>query len=195
MNDDVKQFFNEMADNWDVKEVKDVSWLTNFVQRHVPISKGMRVLDLGCGTGIISQILYDMTQAKVIAIDISDRMIELARIKHKERDIDFFVEDFYNTQLTGFDMIVCFNAYPHFVNIESFKDKVKEVLNENGYLVILHSLSRDELQKCHEGLSNSISRNLQTIDQEIEYYHEDFDVVDIIDNQEMFLMILQKRMI
>lgn len=193
MQSEVKQFFNQMADGWDEKEVKDSKWLTDFFLTYVPISNGMNVLDLGCGTGIVSSIISKMSHTKVVALDVSDSMIDIAKEKHTNLDIDFFTEDFYTSDYTGFDMIVCFNAYPHFVNIDAFKEQAKKTLNTNGYLVILHSLSREELTVCHQGLSSNLSRNLDTVEIEASHYQSDFKTIELIDNNEMFMMLLQKR--
>jgi len=79
MQSDVRLFFNNMADVWDSKEIRDEKWISNFITKYVPVSKGMRVLDIGCGTGIVSNILFEMSQTKVVGLDISESMIEIAK--------------------------------------------------------------------------------------------------------------------
>ncbi len=193
MQNDVRQFFNDKAEIWDSKETRDENWLRDFFAKHIPITNGMRILDLGCGTGIVSNILFDMSQKKVVALDLSDTMIELAKAKHNQKNIDFYCEDFYRTTKTGFDMIVCFNAYPHFCDVFQFKEQTKKCLTSSGYLVVLHNLSRDTLSRCHQGLSANISRDLKEVKKEVEIYKDDFNIVKLIDNDEMYMMILQKR--
>lgn len=193
MHKEVSEFFNMMAEGWDSKEEKNYEWLSRFINDYVPISKGMKVLDLGCGTGIISSIIWKMTKTKVIALDISEKMIEIANIKHSDKDIDFYSEDFYKTSRKGFDMILCYNAYPHFTDIHNFKEKSKEILNDNGQIVILHSLSREELRQCHKGLSENISRGLESVEQEVKMYLDDFDILDMIDNERMFMIRMKKK--
>jgi len=90
-------------------------------------------------------------------------------------------------------MIVCFNAYPHFIDVAKFKEQAVKCLNDFGYLVILHNLSREELSDCHKGLSDTISRDLQKINNEVEPYEDDFDIIELIDNNHMFMMLLQKK--
>ena len=193
MSTEVRQFFNKMANEWDQREVKTSLWLTNFVNKYIPLQKGMRVLDLGCGTGIISHIIQGKTNTNVVALDVSENMIEIAKEKHISSNIDFYAENFYQTDHTGFDMIVCFNAYPHFTDVLSFNKKALEVLNEKGYLVVLHSLSREALSICHQGLSKTISRELHPIKEEVKFFEDNFNVLELIDNDEMVLMLLQKK--
>ncbi len=193
MENEIRKFFNESAPFWDNKEVKSQPWLSQFINEYLPLKKGMKTLDLGCGTGIISDIIYRTTETKVVAMDLSDKMIEIAKKKYDSKCIEFVVEDFYLTKKSGYDMIVCFNAYPHFVKREFFKEKAKEVLNENGYLAIIHSLSRLGLAKCHKGLTKTIARELNTVDEESNIYSNDFDIIEKIDNDDMFMLLMRKK--
>lgn len=193
MHNELVIFFDKMATSWDRRELKNQLWLSTFINKYLPIKKGMNTLDLGCGTGIISEIVYQITETKVSAMDISSKMIKIAKNKHNPEHIEFFNENFYSTKKSNFDVIVCFNAYPHFTDIKAFKNKSIEVLNDNGYLIVIHSLSRKKLSECHEGLSSNISRELKPINDEIDIYLNEFNVVEKIDNTEMFLMILQKK--
>lgn len=193
MSSELVTFFDEMANVWDERESRNQEWLSTFVKKNIPLKKGMKVLDLGCGTGIISEIVYQITKIKVEAIDISSKMIKIAKEKHNPNHINFSNENFYDIERSNFDMIICFNAYPHFTDIDTFKNKTLETLNDHGYLVIIHSLSREKLSKCHSGLSNKISRELKPVEVEIDIYTNEFAVMDKKDNQEMFMMILQKK--
>ena len=53
---------------------------------------GLRVLDAGCGEGYLSRILAGRG-ARVTGIDISTRLIELAREKDPENSIEYRVAD------------------------------------------------------------------------------------------------------
>src|SRR5262245_34264757 len=45
----------------------------------LPDVKGRRALDLGCGAGQLTQYLATREAAEVIGVDVSERMLELAR--------------------------------------------------------------------------------------------------------------------
>ena len=66
---DVKEFFDNIASRWDSLEHHTRADLLPFVAQAV--DNGSKVLDLGCGTGIISGILHDDLHCDVTALDIS----------------------------------------------------------------------------------------------------------------------------
>lgn len=193
MDNQVKNFFDAKASNWDNLEIKTHKCLNDFIINNVPLKQGLKVLDLGCGTGIISEIIYQQTKTKVKAMDVSPNMISLAKQKHHPNHIEFLVDDFYHTTESNMDMILCFNAYPHFVDTLGFVKKAKEVLKDDGILVIIHNLSRDELDKCHQGISSNISRALHSVEEEASLYRESFDLIDLVDDDKMFKLILKKK--
>ncbi len=193
MNKEIKMFFDQMAETWDEREKKTQTWLFDFISEHIPFEKGMKVLDLGCGTGIVSEIIYQLTKQKVVALDLSTSMIEKAKQKHHSDHISFYNEDFYKFAQTGFDMILCYNAYPHFIDVQSFNDKATEVLNDKGYLVIIHSMSRQRLTKHHDGLNGHIARILKPAQEEASQYLNHFNVINTIDDDQKYMILLQKK--
>lgn len=62
----------------------------------IKLRPGMKILDVGCGTGNFSIKLAEMG-CKVVGIDISDEMLDIARSKAKLRnlDIEFHKMDVY----------------------------------------------------------------------------------------------------
>ena len=141
------EFFNKAAINWN-----DMKRSERLLERleEIPIKKGDRVLDIGCGTGVISNWLYERSQRQVHAIDVSPNMIDIAINTHHVNDIKFECIDFYEMNESGYDLLVCFDAYPHFLDTRTFAKKANELLNKGGYLVILHDIGRKELDKHHE---------------------------------------------
>lgn len=72
-NNMAERFRNFPVPKWD----KDK--FLKLLDSRVSFHKEMNVLDIGCGTGIFS-IALSKRVAKVIAIDISDKMLEYARL-------------------------------------------------------------------------------------------------------------------
>ncbi len=76
--EDLRKTYNKIADDWH-KDFSDDTWWIKGVNQFIKlIKKGGSVLDVGCGSGLKSKYLiskgFDVT-----GIDISDKMIEIAR--------------------------------------------------------------------------------------------------------------------
>ena len=98
---------------------------------------GKRVLEIGCGTGIVSVILAKRGAQHVEAIDISEKSIQLAVRRAKANDvadhIHFQAMSVYEMDYSenSFDLIVGFNVLHH-INIEDVVDKIYHPLKPGG---------------------------------------------------------------
>lgn len=186
----IKQYFDNQAYNWDEKEHISKTRLNQLIDS-LQISSDMEICDLGCGTGIISGILASKTSKKVIGIDISTNMIEIAKQKYiNNPKIEFINADFYSNKIK-FDFIVIYNAYPHFLDKEKLNKVIYSSLNPNGYFTILHSLSRERLTQIHEKCDD-ISSILLPVSQEAKYYLDNFKLIEAKEDDSSYLLIFQK---
>lgn len=78
----------------------------------LPLLRGKRVLDCGCGFGTFSQIAAE-AGFDVYPVDIDDRSIEVARVIN---GLNVFKESVYHTSLAdgSRDIAVCFDSIQHF---------------------------------------------------------------------------------
>jgi ubiquinone/menaquinone biosynthesis C-methylase UbiE len=112
--------------------------------------KGKQVLDLGCGTGKNTSLIKDMG-ADVSGIDISDKMVEVA--KREFRDIDFRV----GTALklphgnAEFDAVVAFLVMGHIKDWKKAFAEVFRVLKPGGIFVFsMNNLLWDVAERYKE---------------------------------------------
>jgi 2-polyprenyl-3-methyl-5-hydroxy-6-metoxy-1,4-benzoquinol methylase len=89
-----------------------------------------RVLDVGCGTGIISQLL-DSARYDYVGIDISDVAIDAARKKNHSKKVKFITSSLeeYKTEEI-FDFIIL-NEMIYYIEYETLI-RLLEKLNERG---------------------------------------------------------------
>ena len=189
---EIKEFFEKAALNWHNKD--DIS-LIKRILKEAGIKKGDKVLDVGCGKGIITPFIYEITQIPVKAIDISENMIKGAKQNYPSScELEFECCDFYEyNEENKYDYLIFYNAYPHFLDRKALSDKANSLLKENGKLVIAHGMSRIALMAHHGGLSNHISRVLGAPNEEYEAYIERFELENWADNEEYYLMVLKKK--
>jgi len=96
-----------------------------------------KILEIGCGTGNYTFILREKFQkARITALDISDKMVEVAQEKLKDKDIEFIVADaeFINFPEEGFDLITSNACFQWFANLETALGKYKNLLKKNGLI-------------------------------------------------------------
>ena len=117
MNQAEIDFFDELAPTWDENEIKSTSERIRSILGKLRISKGMKILDLGTGTGVLVPYLSEMVgkEGKVTAIDLSEGMLSLARKKYGDlKNVEFLKLDFDEEQIPGkYDMAMLYSVYPH----------------------------------------------------------------------------------
>lgn len=100
---------------------------------------GMKILDVGCGTGNFSIKLAEMG-CKVTGIDKSEKMLEKARQKAKDRglDIEFRIMDVYNIDFPdeSFDGVFSMAAFEFVNKAQEAYNEMYRVLKKDGYLLI-----------------------------------------------------------
>jgi SAM-dependent methyltransferase len=95
-------------------------------------------LDIGCGTGAFSRLLASRSD-RVLALDLSPQMIQIARERSKAyANIDFQVADamVWEFPTEQFDCIASI-ATLHHLPLEEMLAKMKAALRTNGTLVVL----------------------------------------------------------
>ncbi|MBU0906808.1 MAG: class I SAM-dependent methyltransferase [Nanoarchaeota archaeon] len=110
-----------------------------------------RILDAGCGSGLLSLELAQRTNTLIIGVDASQDMIKLANKNRREMNLDanvfFFPENLYSlSELTGgephFDYVVCRNVLHRLKDPQEAIRQMRNSLNPNGKIYI-RDLRRD----------------------------------------------------
>lgn len=193
MKSETERFFDKLAPSWDQMNTVSDEHL-NELLKLIPLKSGMKVLDVACGTGILTGKIGDITHNKVLGIDISGEMIKKAEEKFQgNKNVEFRKEDFYTASYTDLDLIMIHNAYPHFLNVKKMKEQSLKMLKKGGYLVILHSISRKELSKHHSGDRMKVSRDLGSPEEEASIYLPEFQIVKAEEDDNHYLVLLQKK--
>ena len=130
---DIKKYFDQIApnrDKWKKKSRYYYSHLESFVSFLVPENK--RVLEIGCGTG---DLLFKLKPSYGLGVDISEKMIELARQKNSNSRIEFKVGSV--DDIDGlFDYIVLSDLVGYLPDIEEFFRKLSRIMHPQSKLII-----------------------------------------------------------
>jgi len=189
----IKEFFESIADNWN-NEKDDLEKIDELLFKEININENEDILDLGCGKGIITSIIYNYTKKLVYGIDLSEKMINGAKLKNNDLNkYNYICGDYINYSFDiKFDKIIIFNAYPHFLDKEALALKAYNDLKEDGYLIIMHNLGRNELNKFHHNHADKISNGLMEPKEEAKALNKYFKLVKFIDEENRYLMVLKR---
>ncbi len=101
--------------------------------------KGMKVLDVGCGTGLFSIRLAEMG-CKVTGIDVSPDMLAIAKdkVKQKNLDVDFREMDVYDLDFAdeSFDAVFSIATFEFVKLPQKAYDQMFRVLKKDGKMLI-----------------------------------------------------------
>jgi 2-polyprenyl-6-hydroxyphenyl methylase/3-demethylubiquinone-9 3-methyltransferase len=133
--------FNLLAHKWwdptsEFKPLHEINPLRlNFIKSSVNI-KGKKILDVGCGGGILSESLAN-EGADVTGIDQGDKVIKIAKLHAKESGIKvkykhINIEDFYKNTDERFDVITCLEMLEHVPDPNSIINTCSKLLMPGG---------------------------------------------------------------
>ena len=127
-------------------------------QSDFPQESEINILDLGCGTGNLAQsVLEKFPNAHIYAVDFSDEMLSIARIKLESKGLaDFILADIFElntTELPYFDLIISsfvLHNYDEIGLYELILKKSIELLGVNGRLILGDLIKCDPIEQEHE---------------------------------------------
>ena len=140
--DEVDKFAVLAARWWDknseFKPLHDINPLRlNYIKEQCGGSlKGKRILDIGCGGGILSESLA-LEGAEVVGIDLAEAGLEVAKLHLLESglDIDYqFIsaEDLTKTESESFDVITCLEMLEHVPDPSLIIEACSKLVKSNG---------------------------------------------------------------
>lgn len=115
--------------------------ITRFFLTRLPQHR-RRVLDVGCGTGLLA---YELSRhfESVVAIDLSDPMLAIARKNRSAENIHNGNMDANDLALDHkFDAIVSHTTFHHLQNIPATLSVLKAALEPGGRLILIDNASR-----------------------------------------------------
>lgn len=116
----------------------------------MPNLKDKTILDLGCGFGEHCKGFVESGAKKVIGIDISEKMLEIAKQENADSKITYINMPMENIfELTEkFDIVISSLAFHYVEDFAGVVKNVYKLLNENGTFIFSQE---NPLCTCHSG--------------------------------------------
>ncbi|EKN4579878.1 class I SAM-dependent methyltransferase [Vibrio parahaemolyticus] len=160
------QDWDGLAKNWESNPATEQFAQSVFAQlQQLTQLDGIKVLDFGCGTGQLSQLLSPIVK-DIVALDVSEAMIE--ELDKKELLNVEPVVDALSRGLVAqhpafrgqFDLVVASSVLAFVDDVESSLDIAHSLLNEGGYFVHFDWVAESEqdgftLSRSENALSNA----------------------------------------
>jgi len=162
----ITEYWSERSKDYDLQPGHEIfsyrekrAW-TSLLKKHLGDGEGKTALDIGCGTGVISHLLFEM-DFNVTAIDCSEEILVVAKNKSIKRgiEIEFKQGDAENTEelSESYDVIVMRHVVWTLVDPSKAFSHWYDLLKPNGILLIIDG------DFVHNTILKRIIKNLQSV--------------------------------
>ncbi len=164
---DMRRFFDERASRWDAIVSPEHPVRLRRILRRLEIAPKARVLDVGCGTGVLYPILADMLDAEGVVVAV-DAAFQMARAAAARMAADSPSElaparwavqaDIAAPPLANdlFDWVICNSCFPHFDDQLAALRAMGSLLRSNGLLAVCHTESRAAINAFHHSVGGLV---------------------------------------
>ena len=194
----MKHDFNHKAETFDSpKNIFLANLVCQAIEKQIALLSDKEILDFGGGTGLLALPLAKQAKS-VTLVDISEKMLEQARLKAEQQDIkniQFLKQDLLANPLAQqFDLIVVSRVLHHMPDLDATLAMFHYHLRENGQVFIADFVKTDtnhhgfDLAELEKQL---IEHGLSSVHSQILYSAEDLFQGNYA---ELFLTIAQKSL-
>jgi len=185
-------FFSARIGKYEEHMLRDGNFIYVRVAQRVPTTENIKLLDLGCGTGLeLDEIFKVNPTVHVTGIDLTESMLEKLRQKHAARinQLNLVLADYfkYDFGTETYDVILSMQTLHHFVAEDKIRlyKKIKSALKPDGFYIESDYMAPDQAFEDLHIAENERRRAEQGIKEG--YYH--YDIPYTVEHQ---LEMLQK---
>lgn len=194
----MKHDFNHKAETFDSPQnIFLANLVCQAVEKQIALLSDKEILDFGGGTGLLALPLAKQAKS-VILVDISEKMLEQARLKAEDqeiRNLKLLEQDLLVNPLDQqFDLIVVSRVLHHMPDLDATLAMFHHHLREKGQVLIADFVKTDTNHQGFElvELENKLAQfGFSNIDSQILYSAEDLFLGNYA---ELFLTVAQKSL-
>lgn len=155
MTEEEVKFFDDFSETWDSEEILSTPEKIREILSLIEIKKGMKILDLGTGTGVLLPYLSELVgvQGMVVGIDQSSGMLNQAIKKYGDlSNVRLLKGDFEKDEIEGsYDIIFLYSVYPHVHNPQETLIKlIERNLASSGKILVVFPADEEFVNNIHK---------------------------------------------
>ena len=199
-----------MAEIWDAVCFHDPAMITRMMElTGLSEERGragkLKILDAGCGTGVLIPFIIRLTSGtdtELDAVDLSEKMIDAARkklasygnVKFTAADIFDESSKFFERSAGTYDAVFLYSVFPHFKDFAGAASKLNKLLKPGGKMAVMHSESRETLNRMHES-QNAVSDAILPPAGELAgiFIENNFKIKCMLDTDYCYFILAQKN--
>ena len=187
----VGEYYDATLPLWETEGFDNARALTAMVAAN---GNGAYVLDVGCGAGNMFPYLLKAANSEIGGVDVSSAMIHAARERYGEEPRILLREGrFEELDMAGFDSVVAFNSYHHFLEPERFLRRACRLLAEDGRLTVAYGYGTVHLNNIVRLLPVGIARELGSVAEEVALWNRWFSMDVYLDSNDFLILSGVKR--
>jgi len=160
-------YFNRLGPQWDnvVGNNSERLEKLNSILDRVNLNKGSRVMDLGCGNGVLIPLIEGRIgpDGSITAVDAAEVMLQTAREKYAGFNnityINALIEDL-DLENFSYDTVLAFAVVPHVEDKAAALNRLRSFLKDHGRLYIFHLADTVSLNEFHSHLDAPVSQDI-----------------------------------
>jgi cyclopropane fatty-acyl-phospholipid synthase-like methyltransferase len=199
----VTAYFDRLAPTWDEHCTRSSRRIED-IFREGDIREGSRVLDVGCGNGILFSYFLAHSVKSAVGIDVSQEMLKVAHRRIPDDHIRLIWGDASSLSAAdypshefpepapglncSFDRIIVFNALPHFSDFAQLFSQLDSLLLPEGRLIIAHADGRETINSLHDREADSVSQPLPPVSELADRLPPDLHAICTRDEESLYCL-------
>ncbi len=171
-------FDSQVQAPWSFQDYGEDEWKKlSRLFRYTGSMENRRVLEPGCGTGRLTEVLADRVgpQGRIAALDISPKMVEAARNRlagRKNVEVHLSALETFPLETESFDLVICHQVFPHFQDKEKVLRLISTTLKREGKLVVFHFIDFDRINDRHRKAGTAVEEDLMPAPEKMKKYFD-----------------------